>query len=81
MKLDALYTRDDLRYRPLEHVLEAHSCRELGEFLECDKSWAIYIKPGEVQLEDERVRRLRGELGLYCPRCGWWPGWRRERKM
>jgi ribosomal protein L37AE/L43A len=39
----------------------------------------VVVREGSVCPACGRARIIRGELGLYCARCGWWPGWRLRR--
>lgn len=37
---------------------------------------SIIVQAGSVCPACGQATILQGELGLYCPKCGWYPGWR-----
>lgn len=59
MRPTALYTAEDLRYRPIEHVLECMTCRELADVLGCAKSEAGLAIRGDRELDPEEIRSVR----------------------
>jgi transposase-like protein len=63
------YTIDDLRYRPIEHIMEEAGglgARELGQALGINKSTAMLLKRNPhlyvdtpLELDDASIRRIR----------------------
>jgi hypothetical protein len=60
--MNAIYSLDELRYRPIEHVMECLSCRELAEIAGCGKTEANRAIRGERELEPWEVRNVRDWL-------------------
>ncbi|MBN1459048.1 MAG: hypothetical protein JXA57_05895 [Armatimonadetes bacterium] len=57
-----LYSPDELLSRPIEHVLEAFTCRELAAVIGCNRMVASLICRGERDLEPVEAERLRDWL-------------------
>ena len=56
------YQLQELRYCPIEHVLEALTCRELARALGCGKSAAWDLKRGAATCENQDTQRIRAWL-------------------
>lgn len=53
------YSPEELLSRPIEHVLEGMSCRELATVIGCDRNSASLILRGERELEPWEAQRVR----------------------
>ncbi|MBN1631244.1 MAG: hypothetical protein JW990_15895 [Thermoleophilia bacterium] len=55
----AIYTPEELRWRPIEHALELMTCKEFAAVAGCDRNSANRAIRGERELEPCEVALLR----------------------
>lgn len=63
------YDYSDLRYRPIEHIMETLGCRTIGKALGIDRNTAAKLMRDPsayvdtpLELDDEKVQRIRAWL-------------------
>ena len=39
-------------------------------------NYTVTTQAGSICPACRRAQIIQGELGIYCPRCGWFPNWR-----